>query len=156
MKYCKEQKLEGFIALQSLAIVWYLMRKMLVALRRNSLRELCKVCELAVTDMTAVRQAIDNVNFPDFEDNLQDCCAQDVHADYIVTANVKDFVGRSQVPATTPSGLLELLQLQSLFQTPPSSGEVRETASTYYCTRVVVTRLLPGSPEGPRHFLETA
>ena len=26
VKYCKEQKLEGFIALQSLATVWYLMR----------------------------------------------------------------------------------------------------------------------------------
>ena len=156
VKYCKEQKLEGFIALQSLATVWYLMRKVPTELRRNCLRELCKICKLAVTDMTAVRQAIDNVNFPDFEDNLQDCCAKEIHADYIVTANLKDFVGHSQVPAITPAGLLDLLQLQSLLQTPPSPGEVRESPSTYYYTHVVVTRLLPGSPEGHRHFLQTA
>ena len=156
LKYCAKGRLTGFVNLPTLATTWYLMRKMNDGARREKLRKLCSFINLANTELAMVQQAIDNDAFPDFEDNLQDCCAKEIHADYIVTANLKDFVGHSQVPAITPAGLLDLLQLQSLLQTPPSPGEVRESPSTYYYTHIVVTRLLPGSPEGHRHFLKTA
>ncbi len=38
-----------------------------------------------------VLEAIDNVQFKDFEDCLQDECAGMVHADCLVTCNLKDF-----------------------------------------------------------------
>ena len=155
-QYLRKGKLEGYVAFSSLASAWYVMRHMDVAQRRKGLQEILDLLQVAAANTEAVRQAAANDAFPDFEDNLQDCCAKEIHADYIVTANLKDFVGHSQVPAITPAGLLDLLQLQSLLQTPPSPGEVRESPSTYYYTHIVVTRLLPGSPEGHRHFLKTA
>ena len=51
--------------------------------------------------------ALDNANFKDFEDCLQDECAAAVHADYIITRNAKDFM-YSRVKAVTPEEFLKL------------------------------------------------
>ena len=59
---------------------------------------------------TQLRIMMLNELFHDFEDNLQDCCAEGVQADYIVTANVKDYEKVSIVPAVTPAQLLELFK----------------------------------------------
>jgi len=45
-------------------------------------------------------------NFPDFEDCLQDECAAQNHADYIITRNTDDF-SNSNIPAITPSDFLK-------------------------------------------------
>ena len=49
-------------------------------------------------------------DFPDFEDCLQDECAAQNHADYIITRNTGDF-SNSNVPAITPSDFLEKYNL---------------------------------------------
>ena len=49
-------------------------------------------------------------DFPDFEDCLQDECAAQSHADYIITRNTDDF-SNSNVPAITPSDFLEKYHL---------------------------------------------
>lgn len=54
-----------------------------------------------------VMRAIDNAAFKDFEDCLQDECARTVHADYILTRNVSDFV-HAHVKAITPEEYLAL------------------------------------------------
>ena len=51
--------------------------------------------------------AVQNIDFRDFEDCLQDKCAQAVHANYIITRNVADFV-HSSVKAVTPEEFLTL------------------------------------------------
>ena len=55
-----------------------------------------------------VVDAIQNENFSDFEDCLQEKCALNVGADFIVTNNVKDF-SASQIPAVTPAEILEVI-----------------------------------------------
>lgn len=45
----------------------------------------------------------------DFEDCLQDECAKQVNADYIVTRNIKDF-SKSDIPAVTPEIFLKILE----------------------------------------------
>ncbi len=47
-------------------------------------------------------------NIPDFEDGVQASCAARIKADYIVTRNVKHFIG-SSVPAILPREILKLL-----------------------------------------------
>ena len=64
--------------------------------------------KLAVTDDKMVMRAIENSDFADFEDNLQDCCAAYAGADYIVTVNKKDFEGHSGVPPLTPAEFVSL------------------------------------------------
>ena len=145
LKYCAKGRLTGFVNLPTLATTWYLMRKMNDGARREKLRKLCSFINLANTELAMVQQAIDNDAFPDFEDNLQDCCARQIHADYIVTTNIKDFFGHSQVPAIAPDDLLALLTLQSWRQLPPSAGEVREASSADYGSLLVTRRWrLPG------------
>jgi len=59
-------------------------------------------------DNKAVLGAINDENFKDFEDALQDCGAVAFEADYTITANIKDFKGVSKIPALTPKEFLEL------------------------------------------------
>ncbi|MBO4345394.1 MAG: PIN domain-containing protein [Victivallales bacterium] len=113
VQLCAAKKIKGYVNLPTLATAWYLMRQQTDFQRRDGLRELCRLVELASTNMAAVRTAVDNCSFPDFEDNLQDCCAQGIQADYIVTANLKDY-SHSVVPAVTPAELLALLQKSSV------------------------------------------
>ena len=56
--------------------------------------------------MAHVRNGLDEECFSDFEDMLQDMCAQAVNADYLVTANLKDFK-RGVILPITPSKLIE-------------------------------------------------
>ena len=106
---CAEGKFSGYLALQTISVVWYVLRKSQNHDRRNNLKNICNLLNLAVTNMEAVKSALENTSFTDFEDNLQDCCAQSVGADYIVTANVRDYENHSTVKAVTPSELLDIL-----------------------------------------------
>ena len=107
IRLCAEGKIEGFIALHSLSIVWYLMRKYPEMDRMNCLSELCQILEMATPDMEMIRDGLQKGLFTDFEDLLQDCCAQAVQADYLVTANMKDFKN-GVIPAVTPVQLLQI------------------------------------------------
>jgi len=109
IKLCANGTLEGFIAFHSLSTIWYVTRKLPENIRRQMLRQLCIILTVAAADQQSVLQAIDNDSFKDFEDNLQDCCAVYVQADYIITGNVKDFEGISKVTAIDPSAFLALL-----------------------------------------------
>ena len=107
---CAVGRFDGYVALQTVSIVWYVLRKTPECDRRSQLKDICKLLNLAVTGMEAVRQALGNTAFADFEDNLQDCCARNVGADYIVTANVSDYEGQSVVQAVTPAEFLAILE----------------------------------------------
>ncbi|MBO5459549.1 MAG: hypothetical protein J5981_04790, partial [Lachnospira sp.] len=54
-----------------------------------------------------VLDAIEKDSFSDFEDCLQDKCAKEVRANYIITCNTKDFKN-SEVTALTPGEFLEM------------------------------------------------
>ena len=53
-----------------------------------------------------VVKAIEMDKFEDFEDCLQDRCAEHAAAEYIITRNVKDFAN-SKIPAVLPEDFLE-------------------------------------------------
>ena len=153
LQHCASGSVEGYVSLPTLATAWYLMRKMAAPTRREKLRELCRIVKLANIEMPIVQQAIENDDFPDFEDNLQDCCAVSVHADYIVTANVKDFCGHSRVTPITPADLLSLLEFNAFTQ-PSSASEVREETGLYFPGRAVLLTeqiRLPGHSLSHRH-----
>ena len=58
--------------------------------------------------------AINNQNFSDLEDCLQEECAVEISADYIVTRNIKDSTA-SRVPAVLPDVFLEKYQESGTF-----------------------------------------
>ena len=122
MKLCHNKTLDGFVALHSLSIIWYVLRKIPFTTRVNSMELICDTLKVSYAENAMIRHALKNTGFTDFEDNLQDCCAQQANADFIVTEDTKDYSGHSVVPAITPTELLqrllEKMGSESLFTQP--------------------------------------
>ena len=79
-KLCETEQAKGYISVLTYANIMYIMRKQLTP------------------------EKIEEV----FEDAVQSATAEAIHADYIVTRNIKDFV-KSKVVAFTPGELLARL-----------------------------------------------
>ena len=108
MRLCAKEKIEGFIALHSLSIIWYVSRKAPDEERRKWIRNLCTLLTVSGADNRLILDAIDKTDFRDFEDALQDCCAAEAEADYIITVNKRDFAGHSVVVALDPKEFLSV------------------------------------------------
>ena len=106
IKLCAENRARGYIAFHSVSNLWYILREFSANAKREKLRDICNILTVCTTGHHEVLQALDNTNFKDFEDCLQDECALSVHADYIITRNVGDF-SNSRVKAITPADFLE-------------------------------------------------
>ena len=106
---CADEQLQGYIAFHSLPNIFYILRKgYSEADRREMLKKLCLVLKVTGASHEKVCEAIEDNEFSDFEDCLQDKCADEIFADYIVTRNVEDFQ-YSKVKAITPKKLLEII-----------------------------------------------
>ncbi len=109
MQACADEQLQGYIAFHSLPNIFYILRKgYSEADRREMLKKLCLVLKVTGAGHEKVCEAIEDNEFSDFEDCLQDKCADEIFADYIVTRNVEDFQ-YSKVKAITPKKLLEII-----------------------------------------------
>lgn len=92
MKLCAENIFEGCIAFHSLSIIWYVIRKQETEEKaRAGLSDICEILTVTGATQEQIKDAINNSDFQDFEDCLQDECAVHANAEYIVTCNIKDF-----------------------------------------------------------------
>ena len=107
-KYCSESLVDGYIAFHSMSIISYVLRKYPDEERRQALYKTTDLLTVVSASHNSVVYAIGDENFSDFEDCLQEKCALNVNADYIVTSNVKDFA-TSKVPAVTPAEMVEII-----------------------------------------------
>lgn len=105
VKFCAQPDMDGYIAFHSIPNIWFILRKESEDERRNGLKEVCSVLTVTGADHSKVVEAIEQRNFRDFEDCLQDKCAETIQADYIVTRNVNDFAN-SKTKAITPSDFI--------------------------------------------------
>jgi predicted nucleic acid-binding protein len=105
---CTRKELNACIAAHTVTNVFYLLNRELPAdeVRRYLLR-LCEVFAVAEVNQSKIVSALENANFKDFEDCLQDECAAYFCAEYIITQNTKDF-RRAKTKAVTPSEFLEI------------------------------------------------
>lgn len=110
MEMCYSKKVEGYIAFHSVSIIWYILRKFVPdgAERRIWMRKILQMVQVTGASHDQVAKAVEMENFSDFEDCLQNKCAETVNAQYIVTNNVKDFK-ESTIPAITPLDFCDLL-----------------------------------------------
>ena len=109
VQMCSDEAIEGVIAFHSLSTIWYLTRKAPEDLRRGYIKQICVLFSIAGADNEAVLKAIENRDFRDFEDALQDCCAAEMDCDYIITVNIKDYTDHSIIPAITPDAFIALM-----------------------------------------------
>ena len=104
-----QKKIKGAVAAHSITNLWYILRKTHSdEERRNYLLSLFELFDVLSMDKNRLVAALENSNFKDFEDCLQDECAYAINADYIITRNAKDFES-SMVKALTPEEFLENL-----------------------------------------------
>ena len=84
----------------------YVMRKELTPDRIHEvLKKLTLIfhfTDLSVADMTEAAE----MKWNDYEDAVQTAAARRVHADYIITRNIRDYL-QSTVPAYTPAEFLQ-------------------------------------------------
>lgn len=73
------------------------------------LKDICRILTVTGASHEQVLEAIDNVQFKDFEDCLQDECAKMVNADCLVTCNIKDF-GTSKTSVYSPDEFVSLFK----------------------------------------------
>lgn len=102
-----ENKIDGIIATHSIPNLWYILRKTHTEeQRRNILRAICTLFTVSNLDSTKIFLALERNNFHDFEDCLQDECAQEESCDYIITRNTQDF-SKARIPAILPEDFLQ-------------------------------------------------
>ena len=114
---CRQEIINGAIAGHSVLNAMYVLRKNFTLTERKEIfLSLCEFLYVESVDFGKIVQALKDDNFSDFEDCLQMQCALSLHADYIVTRNVKDFAA-SEIPAVTPEEFLKLLEEQECLPT---------------------------------------
>lgn len=107
-KLCETEQAKGYISALTFANLVYIMRKEMDAQKiEEVLHMLSLIFEFAeLNDSDLFRAAA--LQWSDFEDAVQSVTAERIHADYIITRNVRDF-SRSRVVAFTPDELLARL-----------------------------------------------
>ena len=104
-KMCETDLAEGYVSVLTFANLVYVMRKELDAgkisdvLKKMSL--IFSLEDLTASDISTAAE----MKWDDFEDALQAATAKRIHADYVITRNVKDFK-KSEVIAYTPMEFL--------------------------------------------------
>lgn len=106
---CGKREVEGYIALHSVSNIYFILRKQYSSEDRRILLEgLLKLLRVCSIEHEKVVAALKRKDFTDFEDCLQDECADGINASYIITRNISDFKN-SKVKAVTPEQFLDII-----------------------------------------------
>lgn len=106
---CANREVKGYIAFHTIPNLWYILRKVPEEKRRKWLADICEFLQVTGAGHDEVLKAIKMKDFSDFEDCLQDRCAEGVGAEFIITRNAEDFTG-SVVPAISPEDFLTTIR----------------------------------------------
>ena len=103
---------DGVIAGHTISNLFYILRNrydFTLEQCRNKIRNLCTLFDIADINKEILLTAVDNENFSDFEDSIQNECAVSSDVDYIVTRNIEDFVN-STIPVLLPKDFIEIVR----------------------------------------------
>ncbi len=111
MTKCANREIIGYLAAHSIPNLFYILRKTYTQKeRRRLIKNLCDVFYISALNVEKIKSAIENEDFEDFEDCLQEECAVEVMADYIVTRNPNDYKN-SRIKIIQPNEFIKLLKL---------------------------------------------
>ena len=97
-KLCETEQMKGYVSTLTFANLVYIMRKQLDPEKiEDVFHKLNLIFEFADFSVSDLTHAAD-LNWKDFEDAVQSVIAERIHADYIITRNVRDF-SKSRVMA---------------------------------------------------------
>ena len=106
VELCATREIGGCLAAHTIPNLFFILRKGLsVAERKKVLLELCDMFTIVNINASKIVSALRNDEFSDLEDCLQEKCAVEFNADYIVTRNICDFKG-SRIKPIEPDEFL--------------------------------------------------
>lgn len=109
LEKCAAREVTGILAAHSIPNMFYILRKNFSQdERRFLLKNLCNIFKISDLNAKKILAALENEKFVDFEDCLQEECAVEFMADYIVTRNPADFAN-SRVKVILPEEFLKKL-----------------------------------------------
>ncbi|MBP5384463.1 MAG: PIN domain-containing protein [Lachnospiraceae bacterium] len=104
-KMCETERAEGYVSALTFANLVYVMRKELSPEKTEEvIKKLSLIFSLADLTASDINSAAE-LKWDDFEDAVQAVTARRIHADHIITRNVKDFK-KSEVLAFAPAEFL--------------------------------------------------
>ena len=107
LEKCAAREVTGILAAHSIPNMFYILRKNFSQdERRFLLKNLCNIFKISDLNAKKILAALENEIFVDFEDCLQEECAVESMADYIVTRNPADFAN-SRVKVILPEDFLK-------------------------------------------------
>lgn len=107
-KLCETEKATGYISALTFANLVYIMRKEMDPQNiKDTLQAMALIFKFTDLNALDLHRAAE-LCWDDFEDAVQSITAERIHADYIITRNVKDFT-KSKVVAFTPDELIARL-----------------------------------------------
>lgn len=107
LEKCAAREVTGILAAHSIPNMFYILRKNFSQdERRFLLKNLCNIFKISDLNAKKILAALENEKFVDFEDCLQEECAVESMADYIVTRNPADFAN-SRVKVILPEDFLK-------------------------------------------------
>lgn len=110
MTKCADREIMGYLAAHSIPNIFYVLRKEYSQEeRRKFIRSLCEIFWISGLNTEKIMSAINNEQFLDFEDCLQEECAVEAMADYIVTRNPDDYM-MSRIKVIEPEKFVKLLR----------------------------------------------
>ena len=104
-KLCETGKVKGYISSLTIASIVDIMQKEMDSQKiEEVLSTLSMIFEFTDLCVSDIQQAA-RMQWNDYEDAIQSATAQRIHADFIITRNIKDFA-KSKILAFTPAELL--------------------------------------------------
>lgn len=109
MSKCADREIIGYLAAHSIPNLFYILRKKYTPKeRRGLIRNLCDIFRISDLNAERIVSAVENEVFSDFEDCLQEECAVEAMADFIVTRNPEDYK-TSRIKVIEPGEFIKLL-----------------------------------------------
>ena len=104
-KLCETGKVKGYVSSLTIASIVDIMQKEMDPQKiEEVLSMLSMIFEFTDLCVSDIQQAA-RMQWNDYEDAIQSATAQRIHADFIITRNIKDFA-KSKILAFTPAELL--------------------------------------------------
>lgn len=109
-RVCEAGLVDGYVSTLSFANIAYMMRKKLKKEQiQNLLIQMSSIFTFVDLTFLDLKRAAD-LKWKDYEDAIQYVTAKKVHADGIVTRNIKDFED-SQIFVSSPQEILKILRV---------------------------------------------
>jgi len=110
MTKCADREINGYLAAHTIPNIFYILRKSYsLGERRRFISNLCGIFHISDLNTEKILSAVENEEFSDFEDALQEECAVEAVVDYIVTRNPGDY-GGSRVKVIEPDEFVRLIR----------------------------------------------